>query len=287
MGYISDMLSNVSKSLPPLDLHFLLQNGTNLCSLLHVRDRRYRRHIGVRRCSYPAGTASSILVTNQQFARNARRKNERANSMEASYQNTPQYQRFAGAICQRLAAVGLREAARNGGGSLSPNVSLQLESLGRTLSVSPETFTLTGAFDMWHELVILQYLADGDGCAPAGAWMGLSDFSEGGLIRGTSFDAEIRQNAARQFSGFSQQDLNRACQAIGGAESGSSADVAFTFMLAPHLPLLAYIWLGDDEFPASAKVLVDANAEHYLGVEAAGTAASMLIDMLGRELRKA
>ena len=117
--------------------------------------------------------------------------------------------------------------------------------------------------------------------------MGLSDFSEGGLIRGTSFDAEIRQNAARQFSGFSQQDLNRACQAIGGAESGSSADVAFTFMLAPHLPLLAYIWLGDDEFPASAKVLVDANAEHYLGVEAAGTAASMLIDMLGRELRKA
>ena len=207
--------------------------------------------------------------------------------MEASYQNTPQYQRFAGAICQRLAAVGLQKTAQNGGGSLSPNGSLQLESLGRTLSVSSETFTLTGAFDMWHELVILQYLADGDGCAPAGTWMGLSDFSEGGLIRGTSFDAEIRQNAAQQLSGFSRQDLIRVCQAIGGMESESSADVTFAFMLAPHLPLLAYIWLSDDEFPASVKVLVDANAEHYLGVEAAGTAASMLVDMLGCELRKA
>ena len=207
--------------------------------------------------------------------------------MEASYQNTPQHQRFAEAICQRLVAVGLREAAKNGGGSLSSNGLLQLNSLGRTLSVSPETFTLTGAFDMWHELVILQYLADGDGCAPAGTWMGLSDFSEGGLIRGTSFDAEIRKGAAQQLSRFSHQDLICACQAIGGVETKSPADVTFVFMLAPHLPLLAHIWLSDDEFPASAKVLVDANAEHYLGVEAAGTAASMLVDMLGCELRKA
>ena len=41
---------------------------------------------------------------------------------------------------------------------------------------------------------------------------------------------------------------------------------------APRFPVTFRFWCGDDEFPPSGKALVDAAAEHYLTLEAAGGA---------------
>lgn len=43
-------------------------------------------------------------------------------------------------------------------------------------------------------------------------------------------------------------------------------------------------WEADDEFPASGKVLVDAMAEHYLEMEAAGGACSAVIQEIRKQI---
>ena len=45
----------------------------------------------------------------------------------------------------------------------------------------------------------------------------------------------------------------------------------------PFFPVTVHFWCGDEEFPASGKALVDAAAEHYLTLEAAGGACSSAV----------
>lgn len=199
------------------------------------------------------------------------------------YRETEQYQRLAEAVHERLARIGLAEAARRGGAQLEEDGSLVMTSLGRSIRVLPESFQVEGAFNMWHELVLLQYLADGDGRQPMDRWMGLANFEDGGLVRGSSFDQEVRKIAAEHLSGRTELQLIKASRALGGEDDESMGDLTYNFLLAPHFPVQVLIWLADDEFSASAKVLVDGNAEHYLGVEAAGTVAVLLMQLLVQE----
>lgn len=64
------------------------------------------------------------------------------------------------------------------------------------------------------------------------------------------------------------------------------ADVSVIIPYALRFPIMANYWEADDEFPASGKVLVDAMAEHYLGIEAAGGACSAVIQEIRKQLEK-
>ena len=203
--------------------------------------------------------------------------------MTNDYLESEQYQRLAAAVHERLARTGLARAARNGGGSLREDGSLVVTSFGREITISPDSFYAKGAFGMWHELVLLQDLADGDGREPQDCWMGLANFEVGGTVRGGSFDQEVRQIAAAKLSSCSELQIIRACRALGGEDAESMGDLTYNFLFAPHFPMQALIWLADDEFQASAKVLVDANAEYYLGVEAAGSLAVILMNLIAEQ----
>lgn len=200
--------------------------------------------------------------------------------MTRDYRDTEQYQRFAEGLHERLAATGLARAARCGGGALREDGALILRSLGREIIVSPGSFLIENSFNMWYELVLLQYLADGDGCEPMDRWMGLGNFEDGGALRGSSFDMQVREAAAEKLSDCTELQLILACRALGGVDGESMGDLTYDFLFAPHFPMRVQIWLADDEFPASAKVLVDGNAEHYLGIEAAGSAAVGLMQLI-------
>jgi len=43
------------------------------------------------------------------------------------------------------------------------------------------------------------------------------------------------------------------------------------------------VWLPDEEFPASGRILPDANADHYLTIEDAVTVAEILLEKITRE----
>ena len=199
--------------------------------------------------------------------------------MDQTYRDSKQYQRFAAAIQQRLSRARLAQAEEIGA-HLLKNGLVQLKSFNRTLTISPETLEVKGAFDLWHDLIALQYIADSDGCAPSNQWMGLTEFKDGGVVRGSSFDAEIRAKAGNYFTNRSIRDIDAACRLTGGSPYPHQGNAAYRFDLMPLIPVLAIFWLADDEFPASAKVLFDSNVGHHLGVEAAGTAALLLMDML-------
>ncbi|MDD6786034.1 MAG: DUF3786 domain-containing protein [Eggerthellales bacterium] len=203
--------------------------------------------------------------------------------MTRDYRDTEQYQRFAEGLHERLEATGLVRAARCGGGALREDGALVLRSLGREIIVSPGSFLIENSFNMWYELVLLQYLADGDGCEPMDRWMGLGNFDDGGALRGSSFDMQVRDAAAKELSSFSAAEIARACRALGGEDAESMGDLTYDFLFAPHFPMRVQIWLADDEFSASAKVLVDGNAEHYLGIEAAGSAAVILMNLIAEQ----
>lgn len=47
--------------------------------------------------------------------------------------------------------------------------------------------------------------------------------------------------------------------------------------------MLINIWFEDEEFPASGKMLLDGSADHYLTVEDAVTAGTLVLELLRPE----
>ena len=134
--------------------------------------------------------------------------------------------------------------------------------------------------EMWHHLTVLQYLAEADGSPLTDTWISLREFREGGMVRGSSFDAENDWFVRRKLGQLDVQTLTEAAARLGGVPAPGKADLSLRFSFLPRFPLALHLWLADDEFPAACKVLCDGAAEHYLKVEAAGTAAGILLRQL-------
>ena len=54
----------------------------------------------------------------------------------------------------------------------------------------------------------------------------------------------------------------------------------------PRFPLRLNLWLADEEFPASGKVLVNDGVKHCLGTEATGTIGMLLIQKVCDEIER-
>ena len=74
--------------------------------------------------------------------------------------------------------------------------------------------------------------------------------------------------------------LQPGSQLGGHILEGGKADVSAVFRFLPRYPMLLNLWLADDEFPASGKVLINSGTGLALGLEAAGTIAINLVDEL-------
>ncbi len=160
---------------------------------------------------------------------------------------------------------------------------LLLPSLGEVIRVRLPDFVITQELDMWRHLTLLQYLDTADGTPLTGTEIALSEM-RGGLSRGLGFDKDIALMFSRDFRGAAAEDVGRACAALGGRIVPGKADVTAVIPYAPRFPVTLRFWCGDEEFPPSGKALVDAAAEHYLTLEAAGGACSSVVQALIRKL---
>lgn len=52
------------------------------------------------------------------------------------------------------------------------------------------------------------------------------------------------------------------------------------FPFLPHYPVWLKIWLADEEFDASGKLMISKSADHYLTVEDAVTVGEILLSLL-------
>lgn len=161
----------------------------------------------------------------------------------------------------------------------------EAETFGTPIRISFPECHISPTLDMWHDLTILQYLANTEGTALTGNYIALGEFRSGGLARGTSFDRENDRIISR-IGQHAPQAIRAAAAKLGGTELHENSDLTFLFPFLPHIPMKLILWLADEEFPASGKVLFDTSAETDLQVEAAGTAAGILLIILERTLRK-
>lgn len=160
---------------------------------------------------------------------------------------------------------------------------LLVPSMGEIIRVRLPDYVILQELDMWRHLTLLQYLDTADGTPLSETEIGLGDM-RGGLSRGLGFDRDIGLMFARDFRMAREEDVARACEALGGRVIPGSADMTAVIDYAPRFPVTVRFWCGDEEFPPSGKTLVNASAEHYLTLEAAGGACASVVQAIIRKL---
>ena len=137
--------------------------------------------------------------------------------------------------------------------------------------------------DDWHHLLILHYLDLADGTPLSHQLMAFGDLPSG-MVRGGGFDRQSEQDLGLRLGHAPQAQVERACRALGGVLTPSNADVCAVFSLFPNYPITLKLWFADEEIPGSGRLFLDRSASHYLTVEDAVTAGSVLMETLVQEL---
>ena len=125
----------------------------------------------------------------------------------------------------------------------------------------------------------LQMLDLADGTPPTGRTITLSQYKDG-LVRGSGLDRNAELIVRRDLGVLPPEELTQRCKAIGAELLPTNADFCARFDFAPRYPMWLKIWFADEEFPASGRLLLDESAPHYLTIEDAVTAASLILDRL-------
>ncbi len=189
----------------------------------------------------------------------------------------------------RLAGRDLRDIALKAQVELDEGngnrASLSFDTFGTRVRLSCPGFSFAPALGLWHELVILHALDIADGTQPTGVPVAFGQLTDG-LARGSDFD----RRATSAFKGFLAADdrdasgFLSACDSLGAKRIDSKADVGLVLHLLPCYPIYLNVWLADEEFPASAKLMVDAASDHILTLEDAVTVGELLLGLLSDAL---
>lgn len=190
------------------------------------------------------------------------------------------YGQMLAAARDRLVGRELEEVVRRSGAEVDgARTMLRMESLGREIQVSWPELAVEGAWGEWHQLVILHYLDIADGTLPCGRLISFAALKDG-MVRGGGFDRQSASDLGRILKDRGEGEICAALKALGGRSMVSNADVCVEIPFLPRYPVTVKVWLADEEMELSARMLLDACADHYLSVEDAVTAGSIVLDAL-------
>ncbi len=191
------------------------------------------------------------------------------------------YQNMLAAARERLRGRDISVAAARAGLEYDPESgTIDFVSFGERGRLYLPDWRVEGDFTVWQHIAVLQILEAPD-MPPIGEWVSIRELEPGAASRGESFDRKINAFAANRLGKYPEETIRRACLRLGGELTKyRSADLSAVFHFLPTYPYLFNLWLADEEFPASGKVLIDAAAGRSLGLEAAGTMAELLADKL-------
>lgn len=158
-----------------------------------------------------------------------------------------------------------------------------LSILGRDMEIDYPGYEIRPTVDDWHHLLILHYLDLADGTPLSHQLMAFGDLPSG-MVRGGGFDRQSEQDLGLRLGHAPQAQVERACRALGGILTPSNADICAVFSLFPNYPITLKLWFADEEIPGSGRLFLDRSASHYLTVEDAVTAGSVLMEALFQEL---
>ena len=183
------------------------------------------------------------------------------------------------AALARLEGRNPREIARNAGVRYDEEAQVfRIHTMGMGLSVSYPDYHFTPELPGWHRLVILHYLDLADGSPLTGKEIPFGQMRSG-MIRGGGIDRRC-ELVIQDLKDLSQDTLAKICRSIGGEPVSSNADAAYRIPFLPRFPVTLKIWLPDEEFSASGRLLPDAVADHYLTIEDAVTVAEIILERI-------
>ena len=116
-------------------------------------------------------------------------------------------------------------------------------------------------------VLLLHYLLNADGAAPAGEWKAYRELPDG-LFYAASFSGRAERPLAGAFGGSAAGlEAFRSAARRAGGHALTLGDASFRFAALPRVDVAVLVWAGDDEEPGEARVLYDAGAGHYLPAE--------------------
>lgn len=187
------------------------------------------------------------------------------------------------AALQRLKKRDPETLARNAGVVYDAEKrTFSLDTLGASVELSYPDYLFTPELPQWHQLVILHYIDLADGCALEDRLITFSKLKDG-RVRGSGFDRISEASIPRLIARISEDEFCRRCFTLGGQVVPSNSDFMVSLPFLPRFPVLLNIWFADEEFPASARMLLYAGADHYLTVEDAVTVGELILERLGAE----
>lgn len=125
--------------------------------------------------------------------------------------------------------------------------------------------------------MFLYYLQTADGAPLAGKWVAFRELP-GGMFYHQAYQGYSGDRLAKAVDNRISV-FERAAKNLGGVRL-DLGDAAFAFDALPRLRVAAVYYAGDEDFPATANVLFDASANHYLPTDALAGVGSALVDRL-------
>jgi len=176
----------------------------------------------------------------------------------------------------------LASLAESKGFFISPDKKVALlKSLGEEITLDLTSLSVDKDIPLFQYSLFLQYLLSEDLGSVDNTWISIADTEAGDVARGASFDRQVREKIEKVLTGKTEEEIKTALLSLGASlQPKGKADISAIVYLFPRYPLLLNLWLSDEEFPASGKILINNGARNMLSLEAAGTAAVMTAEKL-------
>lgn len=152
-----------------------------------------------------------------------------------------------------------------------------LSSMGKDIRIGYPQYEITPKIEDWHHLVILHYMDLADGTPPSSKLIAFGNLANG-LARGGGFDQQCEQTISRSLGDKPAENLQAVCESLGAEIVPSNADFCAVFPFLPLYPITLKIWFADEELDGSGRLLLNESADHFLTVEDAVTAGSILLE---------
>ncbi len=152
--------------------------------------------------------------------------------------------------------------------------------------INPGKCSITGLNDNFippHEyfpLFIIYYLLRAKDIRTSGEWISDKDIPGGGTFFRGPHDIPTDLICNRFNNDI--EAFKKRCKQLQGTPI-DMGDAAFTFRIAPRIPVTVLYWMGDEDFPAEAKLLYDRSITEHLSLDIIFALVYEVCTRIGRE----
>jgi hypothetical protein len=129
----------------------------------------------------------------------------------------------------------------------------------------------------FDQALLAYYFTLSDGSPQRGQWISFSELPDGRFYS-QAYQGYTGNELAKVF-GNDDGGFVKTAEALRGRRPDMAeplGDMAFRFAVLPHVSLLAVCWLGDEDFPASYRILFDVVVSHHLSTDTCAIVGSTL-----------